>query len=481
MDTKKLRQKILDLAIHGKLVPQDPNDEPASVLLERIRKEKEQLIKEGKIKSPKKSKSAGDTSHYPKEVPWELPKGWVWLSGEDIFLPMESTSPKGEFFEYIDIDAIDNATNCIKKPKHLAVVNAPSRATRKVSKGDVLFSMVRPYLRNIAMVELDSCIASTGFYVCRCSEILDSKYCYYLMLSNYVVEGLNQFMKGDNSPSINNTHITSWIYPIPPLSEQKRISGAIDGLLTYVGNLEGAMSGIVKCIDEVKSKLLDLAIHGKLVPQYPSDEPAIELLKRINPAFKPSDNLHYEGDLPRNWCITRLGDIIDFISGTSYQKADIVLNNNGIRILRGGNIQNGAIVLFENDIYVQSALTNSNNTLHKGDIVIVASTGSHELIGKAALARQEYPNTQIGAFMRIIRPKTDDLSDYLGIIFQSEYYKNHIRDVAKGTNINNIKSAYLTEFVISVPPLVEQKRITKKISELFSVFDDISNSIKELE
>ena len=405
----------------------------------------------------------------------------MWLSGEDIFLPMESTSPKGEFFEYIDIDAIDNATNCIKKPKHLAVVNAPSRATRKVSKGDVLFSMVRPYLRNIAMVELDSCIASTGFYVCRCSEILDSKYCYYLMLSNYVVEGLNQFMKGDNSPSINNTHITSWIYPIPPLSEQKRISGAIDGLLTYVGNLEGAMSGIVKCIDEVKSKLLDLAIHGKLVPQYPSDEPAIELLKRINPAFKPSDNLHYEGDLPRNWCITRLGDIIDFISGTSYQKADIVLNNNGIRILRGGNIQNGAIVLFENDIYVQSALTNSNNTLHKGDIVIVASTGSHELIGKAALARQEYPNTQIGAFMRIIRPKTDDLSDYLGIIFQSEYYKNHIRDVAKGTNINNIKSAYLTEFVISVPPLVEQKRITKKISELFSVFDDISNSIKELE
>ena len=481
MDTKKLRQKILDLAIHGKLVQQDPNDEPASVLLERIRKEKEQLIKEGKIKAPKKSKSAGDTSHYPKEGPWELPKGWVWLSGEDIFLPMESTSPKGEFFEYIDIDAIDNATNCIKKPKHLAVVNAPSRATRKVSKGDVLFSMVRPYLRNIAMVELDSCIASTGFYVCRCSEILDSKYCYYLMLSNYVVEGLNQFMKGDNSPSINNTHITSWIYPIPPLSEQKRISGAIDGFLTYVGNLEGAMSGIVKCIDEVKSKLLDLAIHGKLVPQDPSDEPAIELLKRINPAFKPSDNLHYEGDLPRNWCITRLGDIIDFISGTSYQKADIVLNNNGIRILRGGNIQNGAIVLFENDIYVQSALTNSNNTLHKGDIVIVASTGSHELIGKAALARQEYPNTQIGAFMRIIRPKTDDLSDYLGIIFQSEYYKNHIRDVAKGTNINNIKSAYLTEFVISVPPLVEQKRITKKISELFSVFDDISNSIKELE
>ena len=331
---------------------------------------------------------------------------------------MESTSPKGEFFDYIDIDAIDNATNCIKKPKHLAVVNAPSRATRKVSKGDVLFSMVRPYLRNIAMVELDSCIASTGFYVCRCSEILDSKYCYYLMLSNYVVEGLNQFMKGDNSPSINNTHIISWIYPIPPLSEQKRISGAIDGLLTYVGNLEGATSGIEKYIDEVKSKLLDLAIHGKLVPQDPSDEPAIELLKRINPDFKPSDNLHYEGELPQGWCLVRLGSIIDIISGTSYQKGDILSNKKGIRILRGGNIQEGNIVLYTNDVFVNYSLLNKSNTLYNGDIAIVASTGSSELIGKAALAKHDYPDTQIGAFMKIIRPKLPELSDYLGICKQ---------------------------------------------------------------
>ena len=403
----------------------------------------------------------------------------MWLSGEDIFLPMESTSPKGEFFDYIDIDAIDNATNCIKKPKHLAVVNAPSRATRKVSKGDVLFSMVRPYLRNIAMVELDSCIASTGFYVCRCSEILDSKYCYYLMLSNYVVEGLNQFMKGDNSPSINNTHIISWIYPIPPLSEQKRISGAIDGLLTYVGNLEGATSGIEKYIDEVKSKLLDLAIHGKLVPQDPFDEPAIELLKRINPDFKPSDNLHYEGELPQGWCLVRLGSIIDIISGTSYQKGDILSDKKGIRILRGGNIQEGNIVLYTNDVFVNYSLLNKSNTLYNGDIAIVASTGSSELIGKAALAKHDYPDTQIGAFMKIIRPKLPELSDYLGIIFQSDLYRSHIKDVAKGTNINNIKSSYLTEFVIHVPPLKEQYRIVRRIYELFSVVDIISDSVDD--
>ena len=465
MDTKKLRQKILDLAIHGKLVPQDPNDEPASVLLERIRKEKEQLIKEGKIKSPKKSKSAGDTSHYPKEVPWELPKGWVWLSGEDIFLPMESTSPKGEFFEYIDIDAIDNATNCIKKPKHLAVVNAPSRATRKVSKGDVLFSMVRPYLRNIAMVELDSCIASTGFYVCRCSEILDSKYCYYLMLSNYVVEGLNQFMKGDNSPSINNTHITSWIYPIPPLSEQKRISGAIDGLLTYVGNLEGAMSGIVKCIDEVKSKLLDLAIHGKLVPQYPSDEPAIELLKRINPAFKPSDNLHYGGSLPTGWVCATYG----------------ALNQHRNRSINPMDSPKEQYELYSVPIYdtgypeylTGKEIGSTKQAVEKGD-VLLCKINPH--LNRAWVVEHYNPMLKCIASSEWLIFQSDALCpDYTRLFFMSPEFRSLMLSNVSGVggSLMRARASAVDGYPIWVPPIDEQKRIVKVVKAYYKVLDEI--------
>ena len=471
MDTKKLRQKILDLAIHGKLVPQDPNDEPASVLLERIRKEKEQLIKEGKIKAPKKSKSAGDTSHYPKEGPWELPKGWVWLSGEDIFLPMESTSPKGEFFEYIDIDAIDNATNCIKKPKHLAVLNAPSRATRKVSKGDVLFSMVRPYLRNIAMVELDSCIASTGFYVCRCSEILDSKYCYYLMLSNYVVEGLNQFMKGDNSPSINNTHITSWIYPIPPLSEQKRISGAIDGLLTYVGNLEGAMSGIVKCIDEVKSKLLDLAIHGKLVPQYPSDEPAIELLKRINPAFKPSDNLHYK-DCPKGWIIVKVADVFEInpkIQGDDDADAGFVPMS---------NIREGFCNKFSFEVKTWGKIKNGFTRFADGDIAVAKISPCLE--NRKSVIMRDLPNgigagtTELNIFRsRVVNP------EYGLLFFKSNYFINACAGSYNGVvGQQRVSRSLIEEMYFLLPPVEEQKRIVATINEYFAVINEISFSLQ---
>ena len=211
MDTKKLRQKILDLAIRGKLVPQDPNDEPASVLLERIKAEKEQLIKEGKIKRSKKSEST-DKPHY-ENVPFEIPESWVWVDGGQVFLPMNSCKPQGDVFKYIDIDSIDNKNHRIIEPKLLKVNSAPSRASRFTKVGDVIFSMVRPYLKNIAIVNENDCIASTGFFVCSPSQLITSEYCYYMMLSDYVVYGLNQFMKGDNSPSINNNHITSWIYP----------------------------------------------------------------------------------------------------------------------------------------------------------------------------------------------------------------------------------------------------------------------------
>lgn len=136
---------------------------------------------------------------------------------------MRNVKPKGETFKYIDIDSIDNAKCEIKQPKIIPTSKAPSRATRHTKKGDTLFAMVRPYLRNIAIVNENDCIASTGFFVCSPKEVLLPKYCYFMMTSDYVVRGLNQYMKGDNSPSINNNNILNWVYPIPPFEEQVRI------------------------------------------------------------------------------------------------------------------------------------------------------------------------------------------------------------------------------------------------------------------
>ena len=219
---KQVKSKILDLAIHGKLVPQDPNDEPASELLKRI--------------NPK-AEITCDNAHSEK-----LPQNWIWVKGKNIFLPMKSTKPKYKEFKYIDIDSIDNKRYVIRNIKTIKTLNAPSRASRYTQKDDVLFSMVRPYLRNIAKVVIDNCIASTGFYVCSCiPHILNPDYCYYLMISDYVVNGLNQFMKGDNSPSINKGHIDEWLFPLPPLPEQQRIVQKVENLFSFLDNIQKAL------------------------------------------------------------------------------------------------------------------------------------------------------------------------------------------------------------------------------------------------
>ena len=218
---KQTKSKVLDLAIHGKLVPQDPNEEPAIELLKRINPKAEIIT---------------DNGHYQK-----LPEGWCLTKGKYIFNQMKSSKPTGEVFRYIDIDAIDNKQQIIRNIKILKVANAPSRASRFTQKGDVVFSLVRPYLRNIAMVMEDDCIASTGFYVCHPTKVLLSKYCFYLMNSGYVVDGLNNFMKGDNSPSINKADIDNWVYPLPPLTEQKLIVAKIEELFTQLDTIEASL------------------------------------------------------------------------------------------------------------------------------------------------------------------------------------------------------------------------------------------------
>lgn len=214
---KYAKNKILDLAIHGKLVPQDPTDEPASELLKRVNPSAEITC---------------DNEHYP-----QLPNGWILLKGKYVFNPLKSTKPKTDIFKYIDIDSIDNKKQCVRQIKKLAASTAPSRASRYTRKGDVLFAMVRPYLKNIAIVPESDCIASTGFYICSSNGIITTDYCYYLMSSDYVINGLNQYMKGDNSPSISKNDIENWEFPIPPINEQIRITESIKILFSKIDNI----------------------------------------------------------------------------------------------------------------------------------------------------------------------------------------------------------------------------------------------------
>ena len=240
-----LKKSILQEAIQGKLVPQIQAEGTVQELLAEIHKEKELLVKEGKLKKSSLIDSIiykGDDNKYYEQVgkkceditdliPFELPSSWIWVRGKFVFMPMESTKPTSDFV-YIDVDAVNNKINIIDNPKFLKQKSAPSRATRKLHKNDLLFSMVRPYLKNIALVseKYKNAIASTGFYVITPSIGYKPMFLFYLMLSNYVIDGLKSFMKGDNSPSINNCHIENYLYPLPPLQEQQRIVVQIERL-----------------------------------------------------------------------------------------------------------------------------------------------------------------------------------------------------------------------------------------------------------
>ncbi len=149
---------------------------------------------------------------------------------------METKKPSGDYFDYIDIDAIDNKRAIVTRPKHLKSENAPSRANRKLDEGNVLFSMVRPYLRNIAIVtaNLHNCIASTGFYVCRPKSFLNTNYLYYFLLSSHVIASVMPYMKGENSPSIHVENLETVLLPLPPINEQIRIYIRIQKLFNYI-------------------------------------------------------------------------------------------------------------------------------------------------------------------------------------------------------------------------------------------------------
>ncbi len=214
------KAKILDLAMQGKLVPQDSADEPAADMLMRI--------------NPK-AKIITDNPHS-----WNIPKGWCWVKVSDVFSPMKRKLPEGDNFCYIDIDSIDNKKN-IAYPKNISTASAPSRASRFTQKGDVVFSMVRPYLRNIALVPENDCIASTGFYVFHPLEVINSKFSYILTLSSYFVDGLNSYMKGDNSPSINKDNVESFVIPLPPRNEQQRIVAKIEKLYSALNVIEASL------------------------------------------------------------------------------------------------------------------------------------------------------------------------------------------------------------------------------------------------
>jgi len=457
MNTKQIRQTILDLAIRGELVPQDPTDEPASVLLERIRAEKEQLIKDKKLKRDKKDNEPID------EVPFELPEGWEWCRGYEILNPMETQKPIGEMFGYIDIASIDNKNNRIIDAKFISVSEAPSRASRKVKFGDTLFSMVRPYLKNIAFVEEEysNCIASTGFYICNPNKTLYPKFLFYLMLSEYVVNGLNKYMKGDNSPSINNENITNFFFPLPPLAEQERIVEKVEQLLTIVDTIEQLQEGLKALVKQTKNQVLNYAIAGKLTHQDPNDEPAEALLKRIGKTTTTAADTPYE-KLPKGWAWCRLGEVANISMGQSPKGQTVTRNSNGIEFHQGK--------IYFTDKYInKSPFFTSEPTKTTSNSVLLCVRAP---VGEVNLVNRE---VCIGRGLCAIEPLGNISIDFC--FFWLILLKDYFNENSTGSTFSSISGEIIRNAFIPLPPLAEQHRIVQQIETFFASFDQIERML----
>ena len=502
---QKLRELILELAVRGKLVPQDPNDEPASELIKRVLADKALLISQGAIRNKKFPAIVDD------EIPFKVPERWEWARINDVGHDWGQKTPDGDF-TYIDVSSIDNSLGVVKVPTVLGASNAPSRARKIVKRGTVIYSTVRPYLKNICVIEEDYSpepIASTAFAVLHPFQDMPGKFFALYFRSPEFVKYVESVQTGIAYPAINDKQFFGGLVPVPPRTEQHRIAAKVEELMalcdqleqqqdhsiethqtlveTLLGTLTSAASpqefaeawtrisdhfdtlfNAEQSIDQLKQTILQLAVMGKLVPQDPNDEPASVLLKRImaeqtrliedGKARKKKalpdigeDEIPYE--LPSGWKWVRLGQIINISSGDGLTSAN--MNSAGEIPVYGGNGVNGY---------------HDEPNVTKPTLVI---------------GRVGYYCGSIH-----ITPELAWVTDnaFITTFSENNIYLEFLYWLLSGTNLKENENATaqpvisgrkIYPIVVGLPPKNEQHRIAAKVEELMTLCDTIKARIKE--
>ena len=448
MDTKKLRQKILDLAIHGKLVPQDSNDEPASVLLERIRAEKERLVKEGKIKKSKSSRTT-DTPHY-ENVPFEVPSSWEWTTLENILelvsgqdFPPEKYNANVSGIPYIiGASNIDNEQLVINRWTEYPSVYSYLNDLLVVCKGAGIGKMA---INNIGTVHIARQIQAVRVY----TNYINIRYIKAVIKNN--IENIISKANG-LIPGLKRELLLSLEIPLPPFPEQQRIVAEIEKCFALIDIIENGKADLQTIIKQAKNKILDLAIHGKLVSQDPNDEPASELLKRINPnAEITCDNGHYQ-NLPGSWCVAPMGTLCSLNEGE--KQTGIERINLDVKYLSG-----------ERDA---KTLTAGKFTPANSLLILVDGENSGEVF------RTPIEGYQGSTFKRL-SIKDDMNTDY--VLQVINLHRKILRENKVGSAIPHLNKKLFKEIEVPIPPYNEQKRIVEAINIAFKHLDTIMESL----
>ena len=507
IDTKALRQKILDMAIRGKLVPQNPNDEPASVLLERIRAEKQQLIKEGKIKKDKNDSvifKGDDNRYYEKvgsevkditdELPFEIPDNWVWIRlGYIVDFSQSDTVAASQINPsswVLDLEDIEKDSGKLLQRKTFGETQSKSDK-HCFFKGNVLYSKLRPYLNKVIVADADG-YCTTEILAFNFGQHIAAQYAKTFFMSPYFVNYAMDGAYGVKMPRIGSHRGNSALMPVPPYTEQIHLVNRIDELFEQIDIIEQNQTDIDTLYDEFRKRTLTLAIQGKLVPQNPNDEPASVLLERIRAEkkaklgkkyvdsyiYKSDDNCYYEKvgtnepvrldnlpfDIPDSWCWARLGNIGDWGAGATPARTKSQYYGGNIPWLKTGELNNDIVYGSEEHITDEALKECSLRYCRIGD-VLIAMYGA--TIGKLAIAGVPLTTNQACC---ACTPYEGIYNFYLFYFLMEE--KDNFTQMGFGGAQPNISKEKIIKHLFPVPPYEEQK-------EIVSTFISIQNILKD--
>ena len=533
MTADQLRKSILQQAIQGKLVPQDPNDEPASALLERIREEKARLVKEKKIKKEKNPSIiflGEDNSHYEKfiltgevkciddEIPFDLPKGWEWCRWEYIAHSIQYgfNAPSLHIGRIKMIRISDIQNNLINWESVPYCDIAESVIEKYILKpNDILFARTGGTVGKSFLVQEDIEDAVYAGYLIRTrySQELSPFYLKSYMGSSLYWEQLKDGTTTTAQPNCNGQSLGRMLIPLPPFDEQQRIVAKIEELMPLVeqyGKAQSELEALNSNIrEQIKKSVLQYAIEGKLVPQCEEDGIAEDLLQEIHTEkqrlytegklkkkdlahstiFRGEDNKYYEQigkevfditeeipyELPNGWSFCRLKEICFIFTGATFRKEEVTSKIYGIRILRGGNILPRKLLYKPDDIFLPKDKIPNNILLKKNDIVTPAVT-SLENIGKMVRISSHIQDTAVGGFVFTLRlyKDMDVLSIYLQSLLSSPPLIKFLKSISNksGQAFYNIGKERLGMALLPIPALGGQQRITQTIENIFELIED---------
>ena len=423
-----------------------------------------------------------DTPHY-ENVPFEVPESWMWTTIEEICSKIGSGStPRGSNYSangipFFRSQNVYNDRLVYDDIKYISEEVHQKMKGTEVLANDLLLNITGGSLGRCAVVPADFNCGNVSQHVCiMCSVLVEPEYFHVLVLSSYFAKSMK--ITGSGREGLPKYNLEQMGFPLPPLTEQQRIVAEIEHWFALIDQIEQGKADLQTIIKQTKSKILDLAIHGKLVPQDPNDEPAIELLKRINPDFTPCDNGHYT-QLPDGWCVVTLKDLCENINGLWKGKKEPFVN---VGVIRNANFTKDFKLDYSNIEYIDvEQRTFAKRHLENGDLIVEKSGGSdNNPVGRTILYEGKSGVFSFSNFTMALRTRNNDivLSKFLYYYILAKYQKGDMRLMQ--TQTTGLRNLILDKFLsmpIHLPPLSEQKRIIDRIETIFTSLDMIMGSL----